>query len=131
MSGEQNRPLCPSAACVEGATLLGIVQADGRVRFIPQPLTVGDDFVAKARQGRAPEKRFRFAAPCATKACRQWTGTRCGVIDRVLDRLADPPASEDPARDLPACAIRTSCRWYDQRGAAACAVCPEIVTDTR
>jgi hypothetical protein len=31
---------------------------------------------------------------------------------------------------LPACAIRHSCRWYAQRGAAACAVCPQIVADT-
>ncbi len=29
-----------------------------------------------------------------------------------------------------ACAIRRSCRWFAQGGAAACAVCPEIVADT-
>jgi hypothetical protein len=31
---------------------------------------------------------------------------------------------------LPACGIRRTCRWFAQRGAAACGVCPLIVADT-
>ena len=30
---------------------------------------------------------------------------------------------------LPHCAIRRDCRWFAQRGADACAVCPRVVAD--
>ena len=30
---------------------------------------------------------------------------------------------------LPRCAIRRTCRWFAQRGADACAVCPRVVAD--
>jgi hypothetical protein len=33
------------------------------------------------------------------------------------------------APGLPGCGIRQSCRWFHQRGEAACRICPEIVTD--
>ena len=32
---------------------------------------------------------------------------------------------------LPQCSIRESCRWFDQTGADACAVCDAVVTETR
>jgi hypothetical protein len=37
--------------------------------------------------------------------------------------------ADSPPAVLPACAIRRTCRWYAQRGAAACTVCPLIVAD--
>lgn len=107
--------------------LLGIVGPDGRVAYVPQRLEVDREFVQLAKRGRTPEKRFRFSSRCAESACAQWTGSRCGVIDRVLDLV---PASSGDA-ELPACSIRPECRWWQQSGADACAVCPEVVTDTR
>ncbi len=118
---------CPSSSCEPGAKLIGVVNADGTVGYVSPPLEIDVDFVERARQGRTPEKRFRFAGPCVEGRCAQWTGSRCGVIDTVLTTPELPPA---PDR-LPHCGIRSSCRWYAQSGAAACAVCPLVVTDLR
>ena len=119
---------CPSARCEPGATLLGVVEADGTVGYITPRLTVDEAFVEQASRGRAPEKRFRFAGACVESGCAQWTGSRCGVIDRVLEGgLLDDGAK---ARALPHCSIRSSCRWFEQSGAEACGVCPLVITDT-
>ena len=118
--------LCPSAKCEPGASLLGIVQADGKVGYLGEPLTIGEEFVERAHAGRTPERRFRFADTCVEGRCRQWTGSRCGVIDKVLKELE---AAE--AEPLPRCGIRPHCRWFRQSGAAACAACPLVITDTR
>ena len=103
--------------------------ADGRVAYAPDRLEVDREFVQLAREGRSPERRFRFAAPCVRGACAQWTGARCGVIDRVLEEL--PVAESAFLAELPRCSIRPQCRWFGQRGAAACGACPLIVTDLR
>jgi hypothetical protein len=116
--------ICPSARCEEGSLLLGIVGPDGRVGFVSPPLPVNDAFVARAKQGRAPERRFRFAGRCVEYACGHWTGERCGVIDAAMTALA---ARADEA--LRPCAIRPSCRWFGQHGLAACSVCPLVVTE--
>jgi hypothetical protein len=79
-----------------------------------------------------PEARFRFSMPCREAGCPQWTGTGCGVVDMALEGAETAPPETLPstaATPLPACAIRRTCRWYFQRGAAACAVCPSIVAD--
>ncbi|KAB2854116.1 MAG: hypothetical protein F9K43_30195, partial [Bauldia sp.] len=55
---------CPSAACEPGAILLGLVDAGDRVGYLSPPLRIDEEFVSRARRGRSPEKRFRFAAPC-------------------------------------------------------------------
>jgi hypothetical protein len=106
---------------------------DGTVGFITPPLQIDEDFVQRAKQGRDPEKRFRFSGTCVESGCKQWTGSRCGVIDRVLAAGVTPPpvvASAGTRASLPQCAIRSTCRWFAQSGAAACRVCPLIVTET-
>lgn len=125
ISPEARDALCPSHEAVLGSALIGVVGSDGEVGLLGRPLPVDEDFLAAARRGRAPEKRFRFAAPCQKSDCRQWAGGRCGVIDRVLDALGASPGR------LPPCGIRAQCRWYQQRGGSACHVCPKVVTDTR
>jgi hypothetical protein len=122
---DQPNVLCPSARLKEGAILLGIVCADGTVRFASERLAVNHEFVKNARQGRPAEKRFRFADNCVKAACKQWSGGRCSIVDQILDPC---PVSE-PQSTLPSCSIRTQCRWYFQRGADACGVCPLVVTD--
>ena len=116
---------CPSARCEEGATLLGVVQPDGSVAHLPQPLVVDSRFVELASRGRAPEKRFRFGNSCKESGCRQWRDGRCGVVDDVVSRLH---ALAEPGR-LPRCSLRPQCRWFRQSGAEACAVCRFVVTD--
>jgi hypothetical protein len=119
---------CPSSRCEPGATLLGVVNSDGTVGYVTTPLTIDEDFVATANEGRTPERRFRFAGPCVEGRCQQWTGSRCGVIDKVLDMPTD---NLPDAAGLPKCSVRTTCRWYAQSGAAACRVCPYVITDLR
>jgi len=122
------KALCPSSTCEEGAILLGIVLADGRVAFSRDRITVDRHFVQASKQGRSPEKRFRFAGKCVQGGCRNWTGDRCQVIDEVMSWRGTPAASPD---GLPQCSIRSACRWFEQSGAAACVACPGIVTDLR
>jgi hypothetical protein len=101
------------------------VLPDGRVAFASDRIIADRGFVDAARDGTAPETRFRFSAPCAKHACKQWANERCGVIDTVLEHVR----FGDQARTLPDCSIRPQCRWYHQCGAAACAACPLVVTD--
>jgi hypothetical protein len=119
--------MCPSATCHSGALLLGVVQSNKKVILLPTPMEVTDDFVEKAVKAGDPEKRLRFAGNCAKSGCSQWTGSRCGVIDKALTYMNE--SLENAA--LPECSIRPQCRWYSQTGADACKVCPFIITDTR
>ena len=116
---------CPSARAEPGATLLGVVGATGRMKPLRTAMLVDADFIAMASDTGPPETRIRFAAPCVKGACAQWTGHHCGVIERVLTHLGTP-ASPDA---LPPCLIRATCRWFAERGGAACGVCDQIVTD--
>jgi hypothetical protein len=119
----KERILCPSSDCRPGATLLGLVMPDGRVAFAKDRIVVDAEFVERAKQGRSPEQRFRFSSGCVEKACKQWDGCRCGVIETILDEV------QVPESELPECTIRPDCRWFRQRGAESCAVCPLILTD--
>ena len=125
MEGEK---LCPSARCETDAILLGVITADGRVGYLRPELRVDADFVAAAGAGRQPEKRFRFAQPCVEGRCAHWTGSRCGVIQTVLD-APEAEAAAAESRPLPRCSIRRQCRWFAEHGAAACRVCPLVIRD--
>jgi hypothetical protein len=98
---------------------------NGRVAFSSEQIIVDQEFVQIASEGRPPEKRFRFGGLCAQGGCQQWTGSRCGVIDTVMETLSN--GKDTPV--LPDCSIRSQCRWFFQSGADACAVCPEVITD--
>ncbi|MFD8884772.1 hypothetical protein ACFV0H_19945 [Streptomyces erythrochromogenes] len=133
--GEERRAgprSCPSGVCREGSALLGVMTGGGRLAYLPEPVFVDRAFADRLDAAGRPEMRYRFTEPCAEAACAQWTGTACGVIDHILD---DPDATDgtDVAQDggaLPVCGIRRDCRWFAQRGAAACGVCPTVVADT-
>ena len=118
---------CPSARCAPGNLLLGVKEADGHIRNMRTPLPVDEDFVRAASRKGNPEARMRFTSKCATSGCAQWTGTRCGVIDHVLDHLEK--AKVPLAASLPPCPIRGSCRWFSQSGDTACKACSMVVTD--
>lgn len=124
--------LCPSARCEPGATLLGVVGADGRVGYLTPAMVIDESFVARVRDHAAPpESRFRFAQPCVEGGCHHWTGDACGLIGRVRRALADveeaPVAAMPPA--APRCSIRHACRWFAQDGLAACQACPLVITE--
>jgi hypothetical protein len=117
---------CPSGHCIPGSRLIGIVGADGRLGYVTPPLEVDVNFVEISQKGRAPESRFRFAEPCLGRDCQHWTGNECGLIGQICAGAASHLALPDePA--LPKCGIRSSCRWFSQRGNEACRVCPLVV----
>ncbi len=97
---------------------------DGRVAYARNRVVIDEDFVAVAKQGDAAEKRFRFSSLCVEKGCAQWDGSKCGVIEKLLD------LAPDLGDVLPECSIREECRWFEQRGAEACRVCPYVITDS-
>jgi len=120
---DEDELLCPSARCEPGALLLGLIGPDGSVGYVRPALEIDEDFIGRVREGRDPEKRFRFAQPCATSGCEHWSEGRCGVADAAT--TSDVPS----ASQLPACDIRPRCRWYAQAGPSACRSCPTVVTD--
>ena len=128
-SAQPSDRLCPSARCEEGAILLGVISRKGTVGYVRPQTTVDEDFVRQAHDGRAPEKRFRFSKPCVEGNCHQWTGSRCGVIDRALQAAEEANTLDAPDEALPKCTIRRRCRWFAQEGRKACAVCPLVITD--
>src|SRR5262245_40084522 len=75
--------LCPSHKCVSGAQLIGIVQANGLVAFLGNPLPIDRQFVEIAHQGRPPELRFRFANACAKCGCANWGTNGCGIAAQI------------------------------------------------
>jgi len=98
------------------------------VGYLRPELRIDAEFVAAARTGRDPEKRFRFAQPCVEGRCAHWTGSRCGVIENVLDSEHAPSAT-GRSGPVPRCSIRPRCRWFAEHGTRACAACPLVVTE--
>ena len=118
--------LCPSYRCKTGSKLLGVRQDDGTVAILPTPLPIDDEFINTVKKDpMAPEQRFRFTNKCVESGCNQWTGNSCGVVERIVQHLDDLPI----IHELPNCGIRSQCRWYHQRKADACKLCPFIITE--
>jgi hypothetical protein len=130
-TGDETVATCPSGRCREGALLVGIVGTDGRLGYITPAMPIDADFVARARLGRTPESRFRFGEPCVRDRCAQWAVDRCGLITELLATPKGIAATSVKHRPLPACGIRNSCRWFRDRGADACAICPLVVHTRR
>lgn len=118
--------LCPSAQPdMPGASVLGVVGGTAAVPvvgYLEEPLPVTPELLAMAGPVK-PTEVFRFAAPCAGEACRHFDGTDCRLATKVVQHV---PAV---TQILPACTIRSDCRWWLQEGAAACRRCPIVVTE--
>jgi hypothetical protein len=100
---------------------------DGKLIRIAPPIPIDRSFVESANEGRAPLKRFRFTADCAEDRCGQWRDGKCGVAEQALISLAEFAGTDD-AR-MPACAIRSTCRWFAQEGSRICGACSHVTTD--
>ncbi len=130
-------PLCPSAtldggvptgaAGGDGLRIIGLVAADGTVSNLRTALPVDAAMRAALHSHARPEQRFRFAAPCAEQGCGNWqagdTGGHCALVGRIRSHVAASGAAPAAPPGLQPCAIRASCRWWQQDGPAACAVC--------
>src|ERR1700722_14042947 len=98
--------LCPSWKCEAGASVIGIVLADGSVAFSKERIVIDASFVEIARQGRSPEKRFRFSGTCKRAACVQWADSKCGLVDRIIGEHEGRGGSLMTPFVLPECSIR-------------------------
>jgi hypothetical protein len=128
MPGSKAVKLCPSSRCEEGSTLIGIVNAQGRIDFMAEPIAIDSSFVAAAKEGRPPEQRFRFSSPCLKRGCEKWDGERCGVA-RILHQRGPELLPPDDAARLPRCAIRPDCRWHGEYGDPICYTCSWVITE--
>jgi hypothetical protein len=118
--------MCPSADTdMAGSVIFGIVVGTpemphvvhlDRVKPIPPELLALDAPVK-------PTEIFRIAATCIETGCRHFDGTNCRLTTRIVAGL--PPVADR----LTACAIRVTCRWWHQEGAAACLRCQQVVRD--
>lgn len=118
---------CPSSTCDTGAVLLGKVKKDGTVGFLSSRLELDESSVTEFAKLGTPEVYYRFSNTCVESGCKQWdqSAGHCSVIKKILTVEVDFPLSNT----LPNCLIRKTCRWYFQDGAAACRICPLVVTD--
>lgn len=121
------QPLCPSAQPgMDGCVAFGVVGGtpeEPRLVHLTRALPVTDELLSLAGPV-APTEVFRFAAPCAGHACQHFDGEDCRLVRRVVQILPAVTAEE-----LPPCTLRPTCRWWQQEGKAACARCPQIVTE--
>ena len=121
-------PLCPSTTHPEQgeSVVFGVVGGtveSPRLAYLREPQPVTDDLLAVSGSV-GPTEIFRFAAPCAASGCQHFDGTDCRLVQRIVGML---PTVVDV---LPACQLRSNCRWWQQEGKAACLRCPQIVTKT-
>lgn len=118
--------LCPSARSDwEGSQVFGVVSGTPEVPQVTylkkaQPLL---ENISKLNNRVEPEEVFRIAAPCEEQGCQHFDGQDCRLVMRAVDQL--PIVAEI----LPPCAIRRSCRWWQQEGSSACFRCPQVITD--
>lgn len=119
---------CPSAPAEPGSVLLGMVVAPGQVAYLSPSIPVTTELLDALTQSGVPiENRMRFAGTCMEHGCIQWSGDsgggRCGLADRAIAALSIASG----LADLPKCGIRSTCRWFAQHQAKACAACPEVI----
>lgn len=116
---------CPSAQPgMDELQVLGVVSGSGedaRVAYVNSEVVATEELLASTAP-LPPAQVLRLAAKCEEKRCTHFDGTHCKLAARIVAALA--PVTEK----LPPCAIRPTCRWHKQEGAAACFRCPQIVT---
>ncbi|NWG26263.1 MAG: hypothetical protein HXY30_17920 [Pseudorhodoplanes sp.] len=110
--------------------MLGVVEANGEIAFLPERVGVTQAFAAAARSYGAPEARFRFSAPCCRSACGQWNGDGCSIAAQAAVLAERPAIAADP-RSPPHCSIREICQWFSERGEAVCRTCRFVITERR
>jgi hypothetical protein len=126
MSIEQ-KTLCPSANHKEpDAVLFAVVAGTAEqpeVAYLDETQAITDELLAMAAPVD-PTEVFRFAAPCAKTGCQHFNGEQatCQLAAKVVKLV--PIA----VNKLAPCAIRSTCRWWQQEGVAGCQRCPQVVT---
>jgi hypothetical protein len=114
---------CPSARPTDGvifAVRVADPNASG-INYLDRFVPVSEDLLELA-EPIDPREVFRFAAPCAGAECTHFTGSRCSLVERIVN-------SVEAVVDTPApCSIRSRCRWFAEEASEACRRCPGIIT---
>jgi hypothetical protein len=106
--------------------MLGSVNLQQEVIFNTVEVKIDEDMAEELHhEFDEPEKHFRFSNACVETGCHQWKGGECSVINSIIQLNAMQQFPEH----LPNCLIRSTCRWFYQRGSAACSLCSYIITD--
>ena len=119
---------CPSAqADADGARMFGVMTGTPeahRVGYLTEIVPLSKQLLALAGSAK-PTQLFRIAAPCAgaSGGCKHFKSHACSLAERIV---AGVPAVVNA---LPACQIRSTCRWFRQEGKEACFRCPQVMTD--
>lgn len=125
----ENPVLCPSSRVDQpSAAVFAVVSAtaaDATAIYLEESQAVTPELLSLVAPASAAEV-LRVASPCAQKQCAHFDspGDRCRLATKVVRWM--PVAVEK----LPRCAIRPSCRWWQQEGAQACKRCPLVITDS-
>jgi hypothetical protein len=127
MSKESKKEIdCPSSpANAEGARIFGVTTGTPeahRVGYLTKTVPLSEKMLALAGPAK-PEEMFRIAAPCAGGSCKHFKDNNCSLAKRIVEGV---PAV---VNTLPACQIRSTCRWFRQEGKEACFRCPQVMTD--
>jgi hypothetical protein len=101
---------------------MGGTVEEPRLTHFPSPLLVTEELLEMSAPV-APTEVFRFAAPCMGSGCQHFHDHQCGLVTQIVQILPAVIAN------LPACSIRSTCRWWHQQGRAACMRCPQVVTE--
>lgn len=120
-----NKSVCPSAdASMRNPRILGVVDADSlipRIAYLTERVELSDVQITKNDQVPLG-KVLRLSAVCEESLCGHFDGQKCRLAERLVNLL---PVVVD---QLPACNIRSDCRWFMQEGRQACLRCPQVVT---
>jgi hypothetical protein len=127
MSRESRKEIdCPSApATAEDARVFGVYTGEPgahRVGYLTEALPVSEKLLALAGDAE-PTKVFRIAGRCDSTGCKHFRDNSCTLAQRIVEGI------RPVVNALPACQIRSTCRWFRQEGKAACFRCPLVVTN--
>ena len=127
MSKESRKQIdCPSAQpTTDGARIFGVMTGTPethRVGYLTEALPVSEELLALSGPAK-PTQLFRIAAPCAGGGCKHFRNNACSLAQRIVEGVSPV------VNALPACQIRSTCRWFRQEGREACFRCPQVMTD--
>lgn len=118
--------LCPSSQPdKDNAVVFGVVGGtveEPRVAYLERSQPVNEE-IQQLSAPVKPTEMMRLASPCHETGCLHFDGSDCRLAQRIVEQL--PTVTET----LPACQIRSSCRWWQQEGKSACLRCPQVVTE--
>jgi hypothetical protein len=93
-----------------------------RVGYLTETLPLSEKLLALAGDAE-PTQVFRIAGRCESSGCKHFRDNSCTLAQRIVEGVPKV------VNALPACQIRSTCRWFRQEGREACLRCPQVVTN--